>query len=191
MDAVQTPYCAICQSPIRAGESTTACPACRSLYHADCWRENGGCGVYGCPQVPPTEKLEELEIPVSYWGKENKPCPACGAEILAAAVRCRHCGAVFESAAPETAGSFQQRREILARLPKVRRSVVWLFVWCMIPLTAPFAAVYGLFWRQGRREELRALPALYSAVSKIAVFIGALQTVLFVAMVCLYVLLTR
>ncbi len=191
MSTAPTSFCAICQSPIQPGELATACPACQSPYHDDCWRENGGCGVYGCPQVPPTEKLGELEIPASYWGKENKPCPSCGREILAAALRCRHCGVVFESAAPESTGRFQNRQDLLTRLPGVRTGVVWLFVCCLLPCTAPLATLFGLFWRHARREELRALPSLYAALSKIAVIIGALQTVLIVAMIYMYTVLRR
>ena len=80
--------CAICQSPISGEEAKTVCPACRAEYHAECWEENGGCAVYGCAQVPAVELRRSIEIPVSYWGRENKPCPSCGREILAAAVRC-------------------------------------------------------------------------------------------------------
>lgn len=27
------------------------CPACRLVYHAECWQENLGCASYGCEQV--------------------------------------------------------------------------------------------------------------------------------------------
>src|SRR5262245_19432238 len=55
--------CAICQSPMGAGERRTACPACKAEYHQDCWQDNQGCAVYGCPEVPATEHREALEIP--------------------------------------------------------------------------------------------------------------------------------
>lgn len=40
--------CAYCQTEIPAGVRHVACPLCGIPYHADCWRENGGCAVYGC-----------------------------------------------------------------------------------------------------------------------------------------------
>ena len=92
--------CAICQSPLGNESELVSCPECQAPYHAECWQENGGCAVYGCSQVPPTEHRQNIEIPVSYWGREKKPCPVCGTEILAAALRCRNCGTTFESALP-------------------------------------------------------------------------------------------
>ena len=53
--------CAICQCPIGAGDQRTSCPDCHAAYHADCWQDNGGCAVYGCSQVPPTQKLSDVE----------------------------------------------------------------------------------------------------------------------------------
>ena len=73
--------CPICQWPIESGEAQTLCPGCRTEYHQECWQMNGGCAVYGCKYVPPTEHLEDIEIPVSYWGQEYKPCPACRAMV--------------------------------------------------------------------------------------------------------------
>src|ERR1700689_4080854 len=93
--------CAICQSPFAADDESTPCPACRSVYHSDCWQENGGGAGYGWPQVSPAEGRVALEIPAAYWGQEEKPCPRCKRQILAAAVRCRHCGATFSSSRPE------------------------------------------------------------------------------------------
>ncbi|HEX9048616.1 MAG TPA: RING finger protein, partial [Verrucomicrobiae bacterium] len=131
------PKCAICLSPIQAGEAQADCPACHAVYHAECWSENGGCAAYGCPQVPQVEKRQNIEIPVSYWGQENKQCPNCGREILAAAVRCRHCGTVFQSARPQEAGEFQQRAALSQRLPALRRTIVILFVVCVLTCLAP------------------------------------------------------
>src|SRR5579872_4876548 len=108
--------CAICLSPIGPEDEKTVCPSCNAVYHAECWKENGGCAVYGCAQVPAIEKRQAIEIPVSYWGQENKKCPSCGNEILAAAVRCRHCGTVFQSARPQESDEFRHRTAVSERL---------------------------------------------------------------------------
>lgn len=164
--------CGICLSPISEAEAKNSCPACRADYHAECWDENGGCAVYGCAQVPVIEQRQAIEIPMSYWGQENKQCPNCQKEILAAAVRCRHCGATFESARPQDSDEFQRRHDLTQRLPALRRTVVWLFIFSVLPCLAPIGAVWGLIWYPAHREELRALPALYGALCQIGLIVA-------------------
>jgi len=180
--------CAICQTPIQSGEARYACPACQAGYHADCWQENGGCAVYGCAQVPQVEQRRTIEIPISYWGQENKPCPRCNREILAAAMRCRFCGATFSSARPEDAAEFQDRAALQARVPGMKRAVVWIFILSVVPCCAPIGAIWGLIWFAANRRALGALPAMYSALSKLGLAIGIGQCVLVVIMAVLYTL---
>ncbi|MFL6216869.1 MAG: RING finger protein [Blastocatellia bacterium] len=177
--------CAICQSPLEPQGELKQCPECQSLYHADCWQENGGCAIYGCAQVPATEGRAALEIPAAYWGQEDKPCPSCGRQILAAAMRCRHCGAVFSSSRPEERSEFNKREEISARLPKLRRTAVLLFIFGALPCTALIAGVVGLIWYLANREAVNALPPLYAGLAKIGFSVGLGQSVL-VALVLLF-----
>jgi len=172
---VSAQVCSICQTPIAADEAKTACPACAAEYHAGCWEENNGCAVYGCSEVPVVEMRQSIEIPISYWGQENKPCPSCGREILAAAVRCRYCGATFSSASPEDAGEFQERRERNRRLPGVRRAVIWLFVGCVVPCLAPIGLLWGGIWYARNRDDVLALPSLYAALCKIGLGVAIVQ----------------
>jgi len=178
--------CAICQSPFTHADNKTTCPDCHAEYHAECWQENGGCGVYGCSQVPKIEQRRAVEIPVSYWGQENKPCPSCGKEILAAAVRCRHCGAMFSSAKPEDTVTFNQRQALEQQLPKLKQTVVWIFVLSLLPCLAPIGGVWSLVWYPSHRQDLAALPSLYPALCKIAIVIGLGQTGLMALMGVLY-----
>ena len=46
----------------------------------------------------------------------------------------------------------------------------------MIPITAPFAAVFGLGWYKAHRDEFASLPALYAALSRLAIGIGLGQS---------------
>jgi hypothetical protein len=173
---VERPCCPICQSPLAPGEAAVDCPSCKSRYHEECWSYNGGCGAYGCEQAPPTERLTSLEIPASHWGCEDKPCPSCGLAIMAAAVRCRHCGATFTSAAPEEAAAYHREQALRAKLPGVRTTGIWLLAFSLIPCTAPFAAIIGLIWYFSHRQAIRALPPLYAAVCTIAVGIACAQS---------------
>ena len=170
------PHCAFCQSPIEDGETTATCPDCGGLFHEACWQYNNGCGVYGCSQAPPTEGLSSLEIPSSHWGREDKPCPSCGKTILAAAIRCRHCGAVFSSATPQEAEGYSVQQRIKAKMPAVRTASIWLLIFSLIPCTAPAAAIIGLIWYIRNRQTIRVLPALNAALCKIAVGVALAQT---------------
>lgn len=172
--------CAICQTGFGAQDAKVACPGCHAEYHEDCWTENGGCAVYGCSHVPATEKLSAVEIPVSYWGQENKECPVCKTKILAAAVRCRSCGTTFESARPEDAAEFRKRAIHLQMQPGLQKKVVIVFVLCLIPCTAPIASIGGGIWFYTKRHEIDRLPALYGALSTIGLLIAILQTVLLI-----------
>lgn len=183
--------CAICLSPVLSSEAATECRECHATYHADCWTENGGCGVYGCSQVPVIEQRQSLEVPVSYWGQENKPCPACSQQILAAAVRCRHCGATFSSARPEDAHEFERRSSLEQRLPKLRKTIIWLFILCVLPGLAPVGVVFGLVWYPSQREDIKTLPSIYPALCKIGLGVGIAQSVLLVLMALLFLVFHR
>jgi hypothetical protein len=180
------PVCAICQSPLGAGEPQTKCPACAAPYHADCWQENGGCAVYGCAEVPPTEGRAALEIPAAYWGQERKPCPLCGQEILAAALRCRHCGATFHSARAVTSEQYTRQVRHELQLPGLKGKVVWWFVCALLPCTAPFAALVGGVWYALHREAFAALPSLHAGLARIALWTSLGQTVLMILMGILF-----
>jgi len=181
-----TALCAICQSTIGPREPTVYCPDCKARYHSECWDYNRGCAVYGCSQVPPTEHLGSLEIPAAYWGKEEKQCPSCGQTILAAAVRCRHCGATFSSARPEGSGEFRQRSNVQQRLPAVRRTAVWLLVLSVLSCTAPLVAIFGTLWYGSHREEVEALPPIHSAICKIALGVSYVQSAVLLSTAVLY-----
>lgn len=177
-----TGLCVVCQSPLDQ-EPTAMCPDCGARMHQECWDYNGGCGVYGCSRSPPTESLRSLEIPPSFWGREDKPCPNCGATILAAAVRCRHCGATFAEATPQGAMAYRQQQGLKAALPGIRKtSLVWL-VLAFIPCTSPVAAVGGSIWYLANRPAIGRLPPLHAALCKIAIGVAWLQTALLAAIV--------
>ncbi len=175
--SAETGLCAICQGPV-AGQPARTCPACGVAVHDDCWEYNGGCGMYGCSAAPPTEKLDPLEMPVSYWGRETKNCPSCGQEIQAVALRCRHCGALFETAQPQDASSYRARSQLQRDLPAVRRGTVWLLVLSIVPCTALPTAIFGGAWYAGHRRQIAELPSLYGALAKLALAIAIGQSAL-------------
>lgn len=178
--------CPICQTAIGPNQATADCPDCKSHYHLECWEHNKGCAVYGCPQVPPTEGLESLEIPPSYWGREEKDCPNCAQPMKAAALRCRHCGATFDSAKPQDVSEFRQRHRRKVDQPALRRTCILLLIFGVLSCTAPFAAMFGLAWYLSRRKAVETLPSPYPALCKIAVSVALVQTTVIVLITILY-----
>jgi hypothetical protein len=187
MDDSAKTVCSYCLAAVGEQEPAVSCPACHTVYHQECWAENGGCGVYGCTEVPAVESRRAIEVPVSYWGQENKPCPACRQEILAAALRCRHCGATFVSARPEDAVEFQARAAINASLDKTRQTVTWIFILSVVPFLAPIGAAWGAIWLRANRDSVRALPALYGALARIGLIVSIALTITIVALTGLYI----
>ena len=178
--------CIVCQTSPAAGEDLVRCPDCNSLHHKDCWDYNAGCGKYGCPQAPPTDKLQDIEIPASHWGKTEKACPACGQVINAAALRCRACGTTFDAAAPQETREFHSRQMNKAELPKLATQSVWLLVFSVLPCTAPIAAIVGLIWYTGNRANIKKLPGTQSAMALIAVGLAVAQTALIIVVAVIY-----
>ena len=178
--------CPVCRTP--AIDESIECPDCHVRHHQECWIYNDGCGKYGCASAPATEKLTELEVPPSYWGKDEKECPACHKIIQAAALRCRHCGTVFSTARPQDAGEFHEQRSLTTDLPALRRNVILLLVFSVLPCTAALAAIIGGIWYLKNRGKLAKLPANQSALAKIGLGIAIGQTALLVIVAILHAL---
>jgi len=178
--------CPFCQTAIAPTDPATECPSCRARYHADCWTENGGCGVYGCQAAPEIDPRRAIEIPISYWGQEHKPCPRCGQSILAAAVRCRFCGATFSSARPEDSAEYEERALVQEQAPALKRMVVILFVLSVIPCLAPVGAIWGAIWYPLNRRKLKSLPSIFPALSVIGLFVAFAQCLLWLLLATLF-----
>lgn len=43
--------CIVCETNITEKDEVVVCPRCRTVHHVDCWKNKGGCGKTGCPQV--------------------------------------------------------------------------------------------------------------------------------------------
>ena len=181
--------CAICQNEILAGAELQACPECAAAYHTDCWEYNAGCAVYGCKATPHVEQRSMLEIPPAYWGEEHKACSSCGKEILAGALRCRHCGARFASASPASQDELRHSQEAAERLRVLRRDTIWLLIFGAVPFSAPFAAVVGARWAVDNRALLIKLTGVFAAMWRIGLGVAIVQTVLLVLIVALHPLL--
>lgn len=98
--------CPYCLSPVGADEDKVRCPKCGVVHHADCWRTNGSCSVYGCDgwalwSSEITERLapeaeEQVEVSSAAATKaavrEKVRCINCGREIKPGRLLCGRCG---------------------------------------------------------------------------------------------------
>jgi len=137
--------CSICQTAIITGEHIVYCPDCALPFHHECWTENGGCSAYGCASAPQTVKSDPVPEAVSrVWGGE-KPCPACGRRIKAEALKCRFCGATFESRDLITADEYAGREYEGKDYASARNKVIGLFLAAVSGcLTVPALVVLAL-----------------------------------------------
>jgi hypothetical protein len=128
-------------------------------------------------QTPPTEPRTDLEIPVSFWGQQHKQCPSCGTQIMAAALRCRNCGATFASARPEDAVTFHTRKKHQTRRSGTQTVTMVVFGLCILPCTSPLGLLLAAIWYPLRRKELATLPALYRSLLIIGMIVAAILTI--------------
>jgi predicted amidophosphoribosyltransferase len=169
-----TGMCAICQSGIAPGEASMHCPSCGQLHHQECWDEVGGCAVYGCQSAPQTTKEAPTGPALSAWG-DVKSCPMCGEQIKAIALRCRFCGADFETVDPLSAYDMHNKFQKELSSKTLRTSAIALFIASMIGLIAPLTLLISVIWVPLNRKRLKqAGPALlvlgYASIALSSVF---------------------
>ncbi|NQT40491.1 MAG: hypothetical protein HQ581_23555 [Planctomycetes bacterium] len=171
--------CPICQSGIAAEEFVVICPECDQVHHRECWAEVGGCGSYGCSQVPALEKGDAAaQQPMSAWG-DKKTCPVCGEEIKAIAVRCRYCRTDFDTVDPLTMLDVRRgirRKEASKGLQQtvIVVFIVSLLVGCLAPITAVVS--FCLFLP--KKKELARAGPVYQTLAYSAMGLSVLYSIL-------------
>lgn len=168
--------CAICQTPIAPGETAGRCPACDGPFHVECWESNGGCATYGCAQMPETVKAPEEAWGATHWGQADKQCPACGQKIRVAALRCRHCGTVFETAEPVSQTDYLRRSRAPAGGGFARAASIAIFLFGILPCSAPACLLFGGVWFLFNRDAVRGLPASHRMLCAMGLVASVLST---------------
>ena len=158
-------------------EEPRSCESCGAPYHADCWDENGGCGAYGCEKAPAVEPRGAAEIPAGRWGTEHRPCSGCGADILAEAIRCRHCGKTFredELIEGKEGEELRRRRKVE---PRLRKIATVLLLAALLPPIAPAVLIVTAIFRARSAEDLRKGPPMARVLAGLALVASAAGTV--------------
>jgi hypothetical protein len=169
--------CPICQSPIAADEFAVTCPKCEQIHHRECWAEVGGCGTYGCPQAPATEKGPATEPPLSAWG-DTKRCPVCGETIKAIAVRCRYCHTDFDTVNPLTIVDLHRKTSKGEKIERLQKSIVTLFVLNVIGCLAPLGLILNLAILLPQRRSLAKVGRLHQVLAYSAALLSVVYSIL-------------
>jgi hypothetical protein len=99
----ETRNCPYCLNPVGPDDDKVRCPKCGVTHHAECWKTNGRCSVYGCDgwaawsdsisdRIAPTSQDAVI---VDETPKSQAPdvtlCIRCGAEVGRRQMLCHSC----------------------------------------------------------------------------------------------------
>ncbi len=99
----ETRNCPFCLDAVLASQEQVRCPKCGVAHHADCWKANGRCSVYGCDGwavwnqaiseriAPAAEEAVLVDNPSKEKQPEAFRCIKCGAPVGPKQVVCWEC----------------------------------------------------------------------------------------------------
>ena len=180
--------CSICQTAVIAGEQVVSCPHCALPFHAECWNENQGCSAYGCKGAPRTAKPKvDVEQTSNAWAGE-KNCPSCGRKIKGNALKCRFCGASFETRDVISRSEYAQREYEGTEFASARNKCIALFLLAASGCLSPIALILiGILVANKNFMGLdyHRLPSTLKALLLSSIGISALMLVLLLV-VCIF-----
>ncbi len=102
----ESTICPFCLSPINEEEEFILCPVCGVAHHAECWRVNGKCSVYGCdgwqawsndiaarvaPKLTGDIDLEADNLELAPRPYDGPVCIECGKPVRRGQLTCLGC----------------------------------------------------------------------------------------------------
>jgi predicted RNA-binding Zn-ribbon protein involved in translation (DUF1610 family) len=96
------------------------------------------------PVSPFTDEDFEVEPPTALPEQDNrKPCPMCGEMIQRTAVKCRHCGEIFD---PLLAKAQRRDSPDDATQSQDKSNAIVIFVTSLLGCFSPVVAIYGIIF---------------------------------------------
>jgi hypothetical protein len=170
--------CPICLSAVEKEQIVHRCPDCDIVHHDECWQEIGGCGTFGCKQAPSVDKSDQsAQAPLTAWG-DTKDCPVCGEKIKSIALRCRYCGAQFDSVDPLSAADLRHQFSARQRTGQLKTIVVMTFGFSLVGCLAPLTLIFALAYLLPRRTEIAKAGPLVSVLAWLSIIISSIFCVL-------------
>jgi hypothetical protein len=95
--------CPYCLNPVGQDDDKVRCPKCGVTHHADCWKANGRCSVYGCDGwaawsdsisekiAPSAQDAVVVDETSQEQAREITRCIRCGAEVGRNQMLCHSC----------------------------------------------------------------------------------------------------
>ncbi len=95
--------CPFCLNPVEPDDEKVRCPKCGVTHHADCWKANGRCSVYGCDGwaawsdniaqriAPSAEDAVIVDDAVERNVEDVTRCIRCGAHVSPKHMLCGSC----------------------------------------------------------------------------------------------------
>lgn len=139
---ISTIECPYCLCTIESDSSCVSCDSCGSIYHKECWFDNGGCCSRECQDVIRTLEVdvqteqsdllvlsrEAVESAISHKPERKwNPCLRCGSHIPQGEIYCQNC-------VPEPEGSADAKNlwPILVSLFVISLAIFWFIFFASV-----------------------------------------------------------
>jgi hypothetical protein len=147
------------------------CPSCKGSFNApdNAAGKRAKCptcgGVIQIPTPAAEEILEAEPEPISPYtdddfaveappalpaADDTKPCPMCGERIQRNAIKCRHCGEVFDPLLKQAARKSAKGSGDSAQDSQDKTNSIVIFVTSLIGCFSPIVAIYGVIFLLNR-----------------------------------------
>jgi predicted RNA-binding Zn-ribbon protein involved in translation (DUF1610 family) len=172
--------CSSCHSKFNAPDSAagkkTKCPKCGGVIEIPTPKPAAVDDVLDAeeaPRTPFTDEDFEDPVPTPAVEDDRKPCPMCGEMIQRNAIKCRHCGEIFDPLLKA-----QQRKSVTTSSYSSADEDLSALEWIVAILCSGIGCILGIIWMiQGKPKGKKML-----MVSLIVQGIGVVLQVILASM---------
>lgn len=152
--SVLNPTCPYCARKIDSDEISLFCSSCQTEYHEDCWKEGGGCQVYGCTSA---DSIKNTDDSLHLCSRCRLPIRPDQVEIL-----CPHCYHPYHQECWSTGGCVDPQCQFVpsteGSISSSENKTSNNSLDSVIPPSPPVPQVFKpSFWTSERAEKLKTL----------------------------------